>query len=537
MATRIVGLDLGTRYVKASELVTTFRSYELTGFGTEGVELELAGRPSIEAIAMAARRLLERRGLLDETIMCTLPADYVSTVAMDFPFEQPKKIAQVLPFQLEDALPFDTDDAVYDYQVIRRNPDGGVTVLVAYVMREVFSEFLDSLKTVGIDPKVVSVGALAYYNLYDALIGEDVTDAVAILDIGHVHSELTIFDDGEPVVVRNIIGGGHDATVALADAFNVGADQAERGKLTEGLISLDEEAAQSGDGSISGQDRRALISRACRGALTPVIREVKRSLVAHYELTGDRVQQIYLTGGTSMLRGVVAWLEQRLGVPVAVLDPLDVPFNRLAEEGDRLRPYAGKALAVSMRAFHRAHQSQINFRKGEFVYTGDFGYMRGRVYTLAMSMVLMIVLAAGVAVSKKRVLEAQRRTMVSQVRAVAMEVLGQETDDVDAVFRAITAAGEADFRKVPKLSAFQVLFEISNRLDTDLKVDVNRLELDLDRKKLELTGKTESGGDVERIVESLESYNCFKNKVSTDKVDRTMDEKTKFRLSATNGCT
>ena len=37
MATKIVGLDMGTHTVKVCELVTTFRHYELVGFGVEPV--------------------------------------------------------------------------------------------------------------------------------------------------------------------------------------------------------------------------------------------------------------------------------------------------------------------------------------------------------------------------------------------------------------------------------------------------------------------------------------------------------------------
>ena len=532
MSTKTVGLDLGAGFVKACELVTTFRNFDLTGFGTEPVESEPGSAPSIEAIAQAARRLLERRKLLDETLMCALPAEHVSTVALEFPFSQPKKIEQVLPFQLEGAVPFDSEEIVYDYQITSQTEGGGVKVLVAYVQRTVLERFLEALQTVGIDPKVVSVGALSYFNLYDAVIGEEVTDSVAILDLGHVHSELVIFDEGQPSVARNIVGGGFDVTAALADAFTVDFAQAERGKQAEGLLSPADEANEGAEGGA----RRALISRTCRQGIDPVLREVKRSLVAHNESTGQTIRQIYLTGGTSNLTGIAAYVERVLGVPAALLDPLDVPFNRLTDDADRLRPFAGKGLAISLRAFQRAHQSQINFRKGDYAYTGDFGFLRGRMITIAVSLVLIIVLAAAVAVSKKRVLEAERRTLNNQVRAVSQLILDTESTDVDHIFRVITAAEKSDARYIPLTSAFEILYEISNRVEKDLAVDVNRIEIDIERKKLEMTGKTASGGDVERIVEALKSYKCFKNRVTTDKVEKTMDERTKFRLSAASTC-
>ena len=104
MTTKIVGLDLGLHTVKACELVTTFRNFELVGFSTEPVEAQEDERPDFSELAQAAKRLLERRGLLGETLFCALPAHTYSTVVLEFPFDQPKKIESVLPFQINSSM-------------------------------------------------------------------------------------------------------------------------------------------------------------------------------------------------------------------------------------------------------------------------------------------------------------------------------------------------------------------------------------------------------------------------------------------------
>ena len=152
MATKIVGLDLGTHSVKVSELVTTFRNFELVGFGSEPVEVEAEEAVTPALLAAAARRLLDRRGLLGETVICALPPETVTTVTLEFPFDQPKKLQAVLPFQLDEVIPFDVEDVVHDYQIIERRPDGGAKVLVSYVKSEVFRDFLEALSAEGIDP-------------------------------------------------------------------------------------------------------------------------------------------------------------------------------------------------------------------------------------------------------------------------------------------------------------------------------------------------------------------------------------------------
>lgn len=533
MATKIVGLDLGTHTVKVCELVTTFRKFELVGFGSEAVGAEADARADFEAIADAAHRLLDRRGLLSETVMCALPPDFVSTLALEFPFSQPKKISQVLPFQLDDAVPLDVEDLVYDYQIVEKREDDSALVLVSYVKEETLGGFIEALSARGIDPKVVGIGALSYFNLYDQLIGADATAPVALLELGHSHTEMVVFDGGMPRLVRDVAGGGRHITAALAQAFNVDAAQAERGKLTEGYISLaSQDTLVEKD---SAQARQAIISKACRDGLRSVIREARRTLVAHEVATGRPVERLFITGGTSQLRGLSTYLEGMLGVQVIQLDPLAGPYNRLAEGGDRLRPYISKSLALSLRAFNRKHQSQVNFRRGDYAYTGDFGFLRGRIISMGVMLTLIVVMAAMVAVTRKRVLEAEYRTLTNQTVALSEQILGYESEDVDLLLTTVQPGANKSVNLIPEVSAFEMLRDLSDRIGFDLVVDVDRFELDLDKGRLNIHGKTSSGGDVERLVDIIQAHRCL-NKVKKDRVEKSLDERTKFRLSGAMNC-
>ena len=177
----------------------------------------------------------------------------------------------------------------------------------------------------------------------------------------------------------------------------------------------------------------------------------------------------------------------------------------------------------------------MDFRKGEFAYTGDFSFLRGRIISVAVSVVMIIVLAAMVAVSRKRVLEAEHQTLLNQTRALSMEVLGQESEDADLLFATITSQVKQE-ASIPETSAFETLKDLSEKIGFDLKVDVDVLEIDLSRRKLQMQGKTEGAAEAERLVEVLRQTRCFNSQVNKERVEKTMDEKTKFRLSASSNC-
>ncbi len=529
MATKIVGLDLGTHTVKVCEMISTFRNFELVGYGTEPVVSESGGSPDFADIAVAAKTLLERRGLLGETVMCALPPGLASSTLLELPFDQPKKIEAVLPFQLDEAIPLDVEDVVFDYQVVNRHENGTATVLCGFVRQDYLSELLSALEGQGIDPKRVTLGPLSYYNLYEHLFTSGANVSKAVLDLGHSHSTLTIFDDKGPKILRDISVGGRALTQEIARSFQLDLAEAELAKLGEAMIK-----PTGAQGADSGE-RSALMDASCRTALSPLVSELRRTLASHEMRSGIEIDTLFITGGTSQMPGLAQFLESALRIDVRTLNCLDVPFNRLQIERDQNAPFASKALALATQAFARSHRNQINLRKGDLAYTGDFGFMRGRMIAVALAVIAMIILSSMAAITKKRVLEAQHTQLQSQVVKLSTVLLGVESDDVDSLLATVAENQTSGGKGVPETSAFEMLSQISEMVESDLKVDVDRIEFDLDRKNMIIRGKTGSAGDVERIVDALRKTKCFKQ-IKKERNEQSVDERRRFRLSATSTC-
>ncbi len=225
-----------------------------------------------------------------------------------------------------------------------------------------------------------------------------------------------------------------------------------------------------------------------------------------------------------------------LRLPVESLNPLAVPFNRLGTADTSQAPLMAKSLALSIRAHGRTHQSELNFRKGDFAYTGELSFLRGRILTLAAAAMFLIVLASIGAISKKRVLEAEYESLKRQVTTLSVPILGEESSDVDLLYMQVTSTNPKNTATIPENSAFRLLFQLSDAIDESLEVDVDRVDIDIERKNMSMKGKTQSGDFVERLVESFEKTKCFKGQVKKERVEKSVDDRTKFRLSATTTC-
>ena len=99
------------------------------------------------------------------------------------------------------------------------------------ISREWFGDFLEELKDAELDPRIVTIDTVAYAKLVTSI--EEDTSTLAIVDIGHKTSSVTVLKNGELRTVRTIAGGGHQLTLALMKGLEVDYASAERIKHTK----------------------------------------------------------------------------------------------------------------------------------------------------------------------------------------------------------------------------------------------------------------------------------------------------------------
>ena len=173
MAQRIIGLDLGSRNIRVSIVETTLRTVELVGVDVEPV-LQIpdaalvpdsGGEPEGDDAALLAQRReaarkdarreslvralksLEGRGVLDaDHVVTSMPGDRVVSRILEFPFSDPKRIAQIIGFELEEHIPFELEDVLVDHCILSSSEDGARVLASAIPMDDV-SETLDILNS------------------------------------------------------------------------------------------------------------------------------------------------------------------------------------------------------------------------------------------------------------------------------------------------------------------------------------------------------------------------------------------------------
>src|SRR3954469_23371266 len=199
---RNVGLDWAQDSLRIATLQSGFR-----GFAVQEVRAALLPADGTPAERLAAG--LASAGLVpplgpDDSVAVSLPGGVVATHMVSLPFTDPKRIEQVLPAEVEGAIPFDLDEVVWDHAVLGQS-NGKTDVLVAIVRKEALREHLAALAAAGIEPRVVTLAPLALAALGDRglLVPEGAPPlTAALLDAGPDRADLALIDAGRPVLAR-----------------------------------------------------------------------------------------------------------------------------------------------------------------------------------------------------------------------------------------------------------------------------------------------------------------------------------------------
>jgi type IV pilus assembly protein PilM len=180
----------------------------------------------------------------------------------------------------------------------------------------------------------VTINSIATANAFSSL-GPQTTPsgkAKAVLDIGGSASCLMIFKDSSPRFARDIFVGGQEFTRKIINALGVDAPEAEKLKREPG-------------------EKLAQIIEACDMPINNLITEIRLSMDYFMTEKNIQVDELFLSGGGSLLTGITGVFEKNLGLVVKNWDPLvKVRLNATAAGGD-IKSYAaqfGVALGLGL---------------------------------------------------------------------------------------------------------------------------------------------------------------------------------------------
>jgi len=515
MAHLVYGIDIGAYEVKVVAFEASFRANRMVERFSERVPAGPEPLPERQGHALAE---IASRLSPDAVVVTGLPGDGLSVRSLELPFTDARKIDQVVGYELEGQMVHALEDVVLDHMAAKA--PGGTTsnVLALAARKDDVAAFLEIPRAAGIEPRAVYAAPVSYRA--PAVEGEapaaEPAEVEAVIDIGHLRTNVCVLRGHDVVFARTLMRGGHQLTVAVAEAFRVDEERAEAGKVQEGYVST---AAGAGV-EASGRQRLAEV---LREALEPLVRDLRQTFVSFRAAFKHPIARVLLTGGTARLPGLGDLLRSELDVQVGVL-PVASPLGK--DEG-----VSTFALATAYAEAQMRGRREVDFRKGPFVYRAQMSALRGKGLHLAALGVSLLVAAAGDAMATLSRLDKERVDLDKQLETTTKDLFGAPRTDARAITLLLKKREET--LPLPKATAFDLLGEISKRIPAEVKLDVT--ELDIKPKKTFIKGTIDSAAAVEEIVGKLKEVSCFEE-ISKGPITEVSGGVKQFTLNITSRC-
>ena len=318
----IVGVDIGSSAVKLVQLREVKGGYQLQNLGILPLPAEAIVDNTLmdsSSIVETVKSLLSSLQIKAKEAVCSISGNSVIIRKISLPVMPVEELEDQIHWEAEQYIPFDINDVNVDFQIL--SPDeqdpSKMNVLLVASKKDIINDYQAVFAEAGLKLVVVDVDSFAVQNAYETNYLTDPNEVVALVNIGASIFNLNIVKDGVSLFTRDVQMGGNLYTEEIQKQFGINSKDAEQKKLM---------AATSDDARLMDILQRVNETIAL---------EMRRSLDFYNSTAGEgKISKVYLSGGAAKTAMLVESVQQRLSLPVEILNPfLRVAVNE--KEFDR----------------------------------------------------------------------------------------------------------------------------------------------------------------------------------------------------------
>ena len=371
-ARNIVGLDIGSRFVKAVQLTESSGTYKITEFGIAEVSPQVS-------VADVVGELFSKKAFKTKRVVTSVSGRFVFVRYISMPVMTDEELVNAAKYELGKYIPVEVDVVLHDSQKLeelaaQEGQEPEMRVLLVAAKRTFIDEHVAVLETAGLQPAIVDVDSFALGNAYE-LSGQINPQAiaqgklVALVDIGASKTNINIMSDAVSYFTREFYKGGDDLTDAISKKLSLEAKEAENLKRTvtssggiaamaggpepivmvdpDDAAKLEAETARRGTtkipmmskgGGEGGEDAER-VQESIGGVIEDICHDINISIDYFENQYDKKVEEIFITGGASNTPGLPETLERTVQKPVNRWNPLqhfeaDVPRESAQELQD-----------------------------------------------------------------------------------------------------------------------------------------------------------------------------------------------------------
>ncbi|PIS09723.1 MAG: pilus assembly protein PilM [Bdellovibrio sp. CG10_big_fil_rev_8_21_14_0_10_47_8] len=365
-----IGVDIGSSSIKVVELSSNNKGVQITRF----FEHSLGTNPAYDTELEIIEFLKTLSSTYDQPgvrFVLSLKQELVSVRNKIFPFHDRQKILKSLPFELEEDLPFSSETAIYDSKIVRQIGSTAEVLACATPKRRV-EKALQLATDTGIDLSILSCEGIAYANCFERwddpipvlppqLMELDLPPEGREISIhvvlGHTHTLVCAVENHLLIGVRSILWGGKNIAEAIVKKYEIPYVEALKEMQTKAFILPNKEGASYD---------QIVFSDTISNSVKELAQELKISILEFKSEFNGHVLSVGLTGGSSSILNLHAFLTQQLELPVNSMSVTKNFPHATFEITADIESKIGIALGLAIEGLKKPRNPALNFMRGEF---------------------------------------------------------------------------------------------------------------------------------------------------------------------------
>jgi len=333
----LVGLDIGSRSIKAAQIVDSKHGNTLKNFGIVDIAHGAIEEGTIndpESVAQSIQQLFKSYNIKQSNVAVSIGGYSVIVKKINVQTMGEEQLQETIHFEAEQYIPFDISDVNLDFQILGENESNPsqMNVFLVAAKKEMVNDYINLVNLAGLNPCIVDVEAFALQNTFEHNY-DILDDNIALIDIGASKTSLNILKGNSSVFMRDVSLGCGQINQKIMSLVECTFEEAEQLKYGDDSAKL------------SPEDLRGIVSSVVADWCT----EIRRALDFFYSTyPEDQINRIVLSGGGANIGEFRQLLATEASAEVESFNPFQKFHLDVKNFDDAYIEQIGPQAAISM---------------------------------------------------------------------------------------------------------------------------------------------------------------------------------------------
>ncbi len=396
----ILTVDIGSYSVKFLEVKLERKFVNIVDFQEviiTKVQHQLPLESSVEDVQYEIINSYLKQSGFEGKIMYQLPCEHSTSRFLDLPVNNRKKAEMMVPFQLDENLPYPISHIHYTSTMLKKGQH--FSALINIAKTEYFDSIYSQLQSKHILPALLTTELSVVQSCAEHM---NLHSNYCILDIGHDTAKAYFIHNRQVISNHTSHIAGKVIDNVIAQTYNIQTEDAVLYKH-ENCFFLTEN--QYGEVDKDQQEFAKLMKQ----SFWPFILELKRWELGFRVKIGQPIEKIYITGGTGKINNIGNFISQAVAIPVETLKVPEVT-GIAAKDNDNYG--VGQLMALSQ----KAKTPPANFLVGDYSsgYSNNIS-LHSSAFIFTRAMVLCFVIITALFAEQMIFLEPEKKNLDKKI--------------------------------------------------------------------------------------------------------------------------